>query len=61
MQCTSLGSGSHSPFIIHVDNIGPLKPSPGMQLKVTLVPITTGMVCSVTDALLSRTQSPGFP
>ena len=35
-----LGSGSHSPFPIQVDELGPVSTSPGGQLKVVVVPST---------------------
>ena len=38
LHSNSLGSGSHSPFLIHVDVLGPLSTSPSGQVNVTLVP-----------------------
>ena len=37
-QATSLGSGSHSPFPMHVDELGPVSTSPEEQVKLTLSP-----------------------
>ena len=39
MQSTSLGSGSHSPFLIHVDELGPLSISSERQVNVTSIPL----------------------
>ena len=33
-----MGLGSHSPFPIHIDLLGPVSTSPGGQVKVMLVP-----------------------
>ena len=33
-----LGSGSHSPFPVHIDELDPVSTSPGGQLKVTMLP-----------------------
>ena len=33
-----LGSGSHSPFPVHIDELDPVSTSPGGQLKVTVLP-----------------------
>ena len=38
LHATFLGSGSHSPFLIHIDMLGPLSTSPEEQVKVTLSP-----------------------
>ena len=38
LHSTSLGSGSHSPFPMHVEVLGPERISPGEQANVTLVP-----------------------
>ena len=40
LSCPVCRSGSHSPFPIHVDVLGPVSTSPGGQLNVTLVPST---------------------
>ena len=32
------GSGSHSPFPVHIDELDPVSTSPGEQLKVTVLP-----------------------
>ena len=41
LHSTSLGSGSHSPFPMHVDVFGPERISPGEQANVTLTPSTS--------------------
>ena len=41
LHTTSLGSGSHSPFSMHVDAFGPESTSPGGQANVTLAPSTS--------------------
>ena len=41
LHSTSLGSGSHSPFPMHVDAFGPESTSPGEQANVTLAPSTS--------------------
>ena len=41
LHSTSLGSGSHSPFPMHVDEFGPESISPGEQANVTLAPSTS--------------------
>ena len=41
LHSTSLGSGSHSPFRMHVDEFGPESISPGGQANVTLAPSTS--------------------
>ena len=38
LHTTSLGSGSHSPFSIHIDVLGPVSTSPEEQLKMMLSP-----------------------
>ena len=40
LHATSLGSGSHFPFSIHVDELGPVSTSSEEQLKVTLSPLS---------------------
>ena len=42
MQFTSLGSGSHSPFPIHVDELGPLSTAPVGQINVMPAPSNAG-------------------
>ena len=42
MHLTCLRSGSHSPFPIHVDVVGPVSTDPGEQLNVTLAPSNAG-------------------
>ena len=42
VQFTSLGSGSHSPFPIHVAEIGPVPISPDVQVKVIFSPSNSG-------------------
>ena len=39
-----LGSGSHSPFLIHVDDLGPMSTSSDGQEKLTLLPSSAGLV-----------------
>ena len=41
LHSTSLGSGSHSPFPMHVDEFGPESTSPGGQANMTLAPSTS--------------------
>ena len=41
LHSTSLGSGSHSPFPIHVDEFDPERISPREQANVTLTPSTS--------------------
>ena len=41
LHSTSLGSGSHSPFLMHVEALGPENISPGEQANVTLAPSTS--------------------
>ena len=41
LHSISLGSGSHSPFPMHVDEFGPESISPGEQANVTLAPSTS--------------------
>ena len=48
MHSAFLGSGSHSPFFMHVDVWDPLRISPGEQPKVIVVPSTAGSVNSIT-------------
>ena len=42
MQVVSLGSGSHSPFLVHVDEVGPTSVSPLLQLNVMFSPSSAG-------------------
>ena len=42
VQFIALKSGSHSPFPIHIDILGPLSIIQGGQLKSTLLSITAG-------------------
>ena len=42
VQFASLGSGSHSPFLIHVAESGPVNISPSRQLNVTFTPSSAG-------------------
>ena len=42
MQSTSLGSGPHPPFPIHVAELDPLSISPEGQVNVTLFPSNAG-------------------
>ena len=46
LHSTSLGSGSHSPFLIHVEELGPLSMNSEWQLKLTLDPSITGIIIS---------------
>ena len=41
-HATSLGSGSHSPFPIHVDELDPLRVCPGGQVNVIFCPSRAG-------------------
>ena len=43
MHLIFLGSGSHSPFPIHVDVVGPVRTNSGGQLNVALV--LCGIIC----------------
>ena len=47
IHSTSLGSGSHSPFSIHVYELEPVSMWPGGQLKVIVFPITVGSLYSM--------------
>ena len=47
MHIASIGSGSHSPFPIHVVVLGPVSTSPGGQLKFTLDPSSAGFLSSI--------------
>ena len=40
IHSTSLGSGSHSPFPIHIDVLEPVSTNPGEQVKVIVLPLT---------------------
>ena len=42
MQFTILGSGSHSPFLAHVAELGPINISPSRQLNVMFPPSKAG-------------------
>jgi hypothetical protein len=42
LHMSPLGSGSHSPFPVHVAELGPVSTDPGGQLKVTVHP-SSGM------------------
>ena len=42
MHSVSLGSGSHSPFSIHVVVLGPMSTSPGGHVKLKMLPSVTG-------------------
>ena len=42
MQFTSLGSGSHSPFPIHVAELGVVITNPVGQLNMTISPSSVG-------------------
>ena len=44
LHSTSLGSGSHSPFLLHVDVLGPRSTCSGGQLKETVVPSSAGLL-----------------
>ena len=46
MHLACLGSGSHSPFSIHVVVLGPVSTSPGGQEKVKMLPSVRGNVLS---------------
>ena len=48
LHATSLGSGSHSPFSIHVVELGPLSTIPGRQENETLFPSTSSVMSSET-------------
>ena len=48
LHTTSLGSGSHSPFSIHVVELGPLSTIPGRQENETLFPSTSSVMSSET-------------
>ena len=48
-----LGSGSHSPFPIHVVALGPMRMNSGRQLKVTTVPCITGSLYTLFSINLS--------
>ena len=45
LHSTFMGSGSHFPFLIHVDELGPWSMRPKLQLKLILIPSITGMCC----------------
>ena len=42
VQFTTLGSGSHSPFPIHVDELGPLSIASIGQMNVMFAPTNAG-------------------
>ena len=42
-----MGSGSHFPFPIHIDVLGPISSNPGGQCKVMLVPSLAGIMWPV--------------
>ena len=42
MHTTSLGSGSHSPLHIHIDELGPLSDEPDRHMNVMLSPSSAG-------------------
>ena len=48
LHATSLGSGSHSPFSIHVDVFAPVRTNPDEQLKLTLLPFNVGTLSTTT-------------
>ena len=52
MHFTLLGSGCHSPFLIHVDDSGPKSMKSKWQLKLTVVPSITGMTCVLPVTLI---------
>ena len=61
-----LGSGSHSPFSIHVDDLCPTSTSPGGQLKVILLPSTGktslfSTIIGVESLLTFVSNSSGYP
>ena len=52
LHITSLGSGSHSPFLIHVAVLGPVSISPEGQVKVTVVFSIAGSLYPATVTVL---------
>ena len=48
MQSTCPGSGSHSPFLVHIDAFGPVRMNPGGQVYVTDCPSVVGVADFVT-------------
>ena len=42
------GSGSHSPFLVHIDVLGPLSSSPAGQANTTMLSSTAGSMKSST-------------
>ena len=41
LHITSLGSGSHSPFSVHVVVLGPVSSIPGGQVNVIVFPLSS--------------------
>ena len=61
MHLACLGSGSHSPFSIHVVVLGPVSTSPGGQEKLKVLPSVTGTDVSLTAYVeLDITGCPQF-
>ena len=42
LHTTSLGSGSHSPFSMHVVMLGPFSSIQGVQVNVIVLPLRSG-------------------
>ena len=58
MHSTSPGSGSHSTFPIHVDELDPLSVCPGGQENVIFCPSSAGSTKPTAKALVSSIGSP---
>ena len=61
VHCTSLGSGSHSPFAVQTAVLDPTSIDPGGQLKVTLVPSVAGNTFWPIIVTVFSNLSAGFP
>ena len=59
MHSASLGSGSHSPFSIHVVVMGPVSSNPGGHVKLKMLPSVTGIVSTLTVSV--ELDNTGYP
>ena len=63
MHSACLGSGSHSPFSIHVVVLGPVSTSPEGQEKLKILPSVTGNVLTDISGAVTVTEfgNTGYP
>ena len=61
MHSACLGSGSHSPFSIHVVVLGPVSSNPGGQVKLKILPSVTGTVPNVSLTVYVKSENTGCP